>query len=35
MSKLIVKEHCAGKLNVTNGYDSAIFKISIKDKEVK
>ena len=30
MSKIIVEEHCSGKLSVFNGDDGAIFKIEIK-----
>ncbi|MEA2100712.1 MAG: FIST N-terminal domain-containing protein [Campylobacterota bacterium] len=30
MSKIIIQEHCAGKLNITNGDAGAIFKIEFK-----
>ncbi len=27
MSKIIIEDHCAGKISVRNGYNGAVFKI--------
>ena len=34
MSKMIIEDHCGGKLSVKNGRDGAIFRIKIRSKEV-